>query len=120
MLIKIVVSVTFGVEFELKYEEWSCHLISHDDSKHRGLKTEAFAKRTEGKDEETKKWSRKRRTGRGPGASCACGAQAARRTADEAQVARESVQVARARSWENYCFALFHNFGRILSSTSPF
>ena len=46
--------------------------------------------------------------------------QAARRTADEVQVARESVQVARARSWENYCFALFHYFGHILSSTSPF
>ena len=120
MLIKIVVSVTFGVEFELNNEEWSLVVVHHEDSKHRGLKTEENAKRMGANGAETKKWSRKRRTGRGPGASCGCGAQAARRTADEAQVARESVQVARARSWENYCFALFHYFGRILSSTSPF
>lgn len=46
MLIKIVVSVAFGVGFGLNDIEWSLVMVHHEDSKHRGLKTEENAKRT--------------------------------------------------------------------------
>ena len=70
MLIKIVVSVTFGVEFELNNEEWSLVVVHHEDSKHRGLKTEENAKRMGANGAETKEIELKNDRGRRLGAGC--------------------------------------------------